>query len=252
MSAPTPAGPAPVSCIRIDGKVVIVTGGANGQGAVTAALLRAAGATVFITDYDEVAGERASVAADATFLRHDVTSEADWQHVVERVLSDCGRLDVLVNNAGVIEWETMTTTSTENWNRLVAINQTGPFLGMRAVATTMKAQRWGSIVNISSVAGLGGSRPCFAYGATKWAVRGMTRGAAQELGPFGIRVNAVLPGTIESRMIEGLDRAAMAGTIPLRRIGEREEVARLTLWLASDESSYITGADHLIDGGSKA
>jgi 3alpha(or 20beta)-hydroxysteroid dehydrogenase len=241
-----------MSGIRIDGKVVVVTGGGNGQGAVTAATLRAAGATVFITDYDETAGQGAAVTADATFLRQDVTSEADWHGVVERVLSDCGRLDVLVNNAGVIEWEPMTTTSAETWNRVIAINQTGPFLGMRAVAPTMKAQRSGSIINISSVAGLGGSSPCFAYGATKWAVRGMTRGAAQELGPFGIRVNAVLPGTIESRMIEGMDHDAMASTIPLRRIGERSDVARLTLWLASDESSYVTGADHLIDGGSKA
>ena len=116
----------------------------------------------------------------------------------------------------------------------------------------MKAQGAGSIVNISSIAGLGGSNACFAYGATKWAIRGMTRGAAQELGPFGIRVNAVLPGTIESRMIEDLDRDALANTIPLGRIGVREEVARLTLWLASDESSYASGADFLLDGGAKA
>jgi 3alpha(or 20beta)-hydroxysteroid dehydrogenase len=240
------------SGIRIDGKVAIVTGGGHGQGAVTAKCLRDAGATVFVTDLDETAGARSAEDAGATFVRHDVTDQASWHEVVERVLLHRGRIDVLVNNAGIIEWATMTESSLATWQRVIAVNQTGPFLGMCAVAPAMKRQRAGSIVNISSVGGLGGSSPCFAYGATKWAVRGMTRGAAQELGPFGIRVNAVLPGTIESRMIDGMDREAMARAIPLRRIGEREDVARLTLWLASDESSYASGADFLIDGGARA
>src|SRR5690606_27207595 len=119
-------------------------------------------------------------------------------------------------------------------------------------APAMKQQQSGAIVNISSVGGLGGSSPCFAYGATKWAVRGMTRGAAQELGPYGIRVNAVLPGTIESRMIENLDTDAMARVTPLRRIAQPIDVARVTLWLVSDEADYVTGADYLVDGGMKA
>jgi 3alpha(or 20beta)-hydroxysteroid dehydrogenase len=240
------------SGVRVDGKVAIITGGAHGQGAATAACLRDAGATVYITDLDEGAGARSAQGAGASFVGHDVTDEASWNGVVARVLDECGRIDVLVNNAGIIDWASMTESSVAMWQRVIAVNQTGPFLGMRAVAPAMKAQGAGSIVNISSVGGLGGSSPCFAYGATKWAIRGMTRGAAQELGPFGIRVNAVLPGTIESRMIEGMDHDAMAGAIPLRRIGARDDVARLTLWLASDESSYASGADFLIDGGMKA
>jgi 3alpha(or 20beta)-hydroxysteroid dehydrogenase len=241
------------SGVRIDGKVAIVTGGGNGQGAVTARFLRDAGGIVYITDVDSEASRRIAAEADlAAFLHHDVREESSWQRVVDQVLAERGRIDVLVNNAGIIAWETLTESSTESWQRVIDVNQTGPYLGMRAVAPTMKAQGSGSIVNISSIAGLGGSSACFAYGATKWAVRGMTRGAAQELGPFGIRVNAVLPGTIESRMIEGMDRDALAQAIPLGRIGLREEVARLTLWLASDESAYASGADFLLDGGAKA
>lgn len=240
------------SQIRIDGKVVIVTGAAFGQGAATAALLAAAGAHVYLADVDDAAGTASAAAAGGTFVHHDVTDPSSWQGLVERVVAERGRIDVLVNNAGIIAWATMTGTSLEVWERMVAVNQTGVLLGMQAVAPAMKAQRAGSIVNTSSIGGLGGSNACFAYGVTKWAVRGMTRGAAQELGPFNVRVNAILPGTIESRMIEGQDRDAMARAIPLGRIGDREDVARLTLWLASDESAYASGADFLIDGGMKA
>ena len=240
------------SRLRIDGKSVIVTGAAHGQGAVTASVLAAAGGTVYLTDLDETAGPQAARDAGGAFVVHDVTDPASWAGVVERVVADTGRVDVLVNNAGIIEWATMTLTPLATWERVIAVNQTGPLLGMQAVAPVMRAQGSGSIVNTSSVGGLGGSSPCFAYGASKWALRGMTRGAAQELGPHGIRVNAILPGTIESRMIEGQAPEAMARGIPLGRIGVREEVARLTLWLASDESSYVSGADHLVDGGAKA
>jgi 3alpha(or 20beta)-hydroxysteroid dehydrogenase len=146
----------------------------------------------------------------------------------------------------------MTETPLEVWERIIAVNQTGPFLGMQAVAPVMKAQRSGSIINTSSTGGLGGSSACYAYGATKWALRGMTRGAAQELGPFNVRVNAILPGTIRSKMIEGWDLDQMAQTIPLRRTAEPVEVARLALWLASDESAYASGADFLLDGGARA
>jgi 3alpha(or 20beta)-hydroxysteroid dehydrogenase len=240
------------SAIRIDGKVAIVTGGAHGQGAVTARVLAAAGAFVYLTDLDDEAGPASATAAAATFVAHDVTDPASWAALVARVLDERSTIDVLVNNAGVIAWATMTETSLDVWQRTIAVNETGPLLGMQAVAPAMKAQRSGSIVNTSSVGGLGGSSPCFAYGATKWALRGMTRGAAQELGPHGVRVNAILPGTIESRMIEGQDHDALARAIPLRRIGSREDVARFTLWLASDESAYASGADFLIDGGMKA
>jgi 3alpha(or 20beta)-hydroxysteroid dehydrogenase len=242
----------PASQIRIDGKVAIVTGAAHGQGAVTARVLAEAGAAVYVTDVDAAAGEASAGAAGGTFVAHDVADPASWAAVVDQVVADHGRIDVLVNNAGIIAWATMTSTPLDVWQRMIAVNQTGVFLGMQAVAPVMKQQRSGSIVNTSSVGGLGGSSPCFAYGATKWAVRGMTRGAAQELGPFGVRVNAILPGTIESRMIEGQDPDVLVRRIPLGRIGAREDVARLTLWLASDESAYASGADFLLDGGARA
>jgi 3alpha(or 20beta)-hydroxysteroid dehydrogenase len=237
---------------RIDGKVAIITGGARGQGAATAQLFRERGASVYITDVDTEHGAATAADAGVSFIPHDVTDPRSWAQVVRRVVGETGRVDILVNNAGIIEWMTMTTTPLDVWNRIIAVNQTGPLLGMQAVAPVMIEQGGGSIVNISSVGGLGGSSPCFAYGTTKWALRGMTRGAAQELGQYGVRVNAVLPGTIESRMIEGQDRDAMIRRIPLGRIAEPIEVAQVSLWLASDDSSYVSGADYLVDGASKA
>ncbi|MCB0995512.1 MAG: SDR family oxidoreductase [Acidimicrobiales bacterium] len=239
---------------RLDDKVVIITGGARGQGAATGALFAAEGAVVVLTDVDDAEGEAAAVAAGhgAVYVHHDVTDPADWARLVHGVVADHGRVDGLVNNAGIIEWHSMTTTPLDVWERVIAVNQTGPFLGMQAVAPIMIRQGSGSIVNISSVGGLGGSSPCYAYGATKWALRGMTRGAAQELGPHGIRVNAVLPGTIESRMIADMNRDAVVAGIPLGRVAEPVEVAKLSLWLISDDSAYVSGADHLIDGGMRA
>jgi 3alpha(or 20beta)-hydroxysteroid dehydrogenase len=238
--------------IRIDGKVAIITGGSRGQGAATAKLFVEAGAVVYATDVDDAEGEVVAKESGCTYLHHDVSQPDQWQTVIDRVIGDHGRIDVLVNNAGIIEWRTMTDTPLEVWNRVIAVNQTGVMLGMQAVAPVMIRQGSGSIVNLSSIGGLGGSSACFAYGTTKWAVRGMTRGAAQELGPHGIRVNAILPGSVESRMIAGMDHDALIRATPLRRIAEPEEIGRLSLWLASDESSYVTGADHIIDGGMKA
>jgi 3alpha(or 20beta)-hydroxysteroid dehydrogenase len=237
---------------RLDGKVAIITGGARGQGAATGQLFAEAGASVVLTDIDEPEEPPAAPSGAITFVRHDVTSPEDWTRVVDQALATHGRIDVLVNNAGIIEWHTMTETPLEMWQRIIAVNQTGPFLGMKAVAPTMIKQRSGSIVNISSVGGLGGSSPCYAYGATKWAIRGMTRGAAQELGPHGVRVNAILPGTIHSRMIDNMDKDAMVERIPLRRVAQPVEVAKLSLWLASEDSGYATGADFLLDGGMRA
>jgi 3alpha(or 20beta)-hydroxysteroid dehydrogenase len=181
-----------------------------------------------------------------------VTVPAQWQSVVERIMADQGRLDVLVNNAGIITWKTMTETELEVWNRIVAVNQTGVFLGMQAVAPHMMQQGSGSIVNISSIGGLRGASPCFAYGATKWAVRGMTKGAAQELGPHGIRVNSIHPGIIDTEMIAVLPKEQMAERVPLRRYAQPEEVAKLALWLASDDSAYASGAEFILDGGQTA
>jgi 3alpha(or 20beta)-hydroxysteroid dehydrogenase len=233
----------------LDGRVALITGGARGQGAAEGRLFAAEGATVFLTDVLVNEGQATAAGIGATFLEHDVTDVDQWKVVVEHVLDASGRVDILVNNAGILHWATMTETSLDAWNRVVAVNQTGVFLGMQAVAPTMKEQRSGSIINISSVAAFSGSAPCFAYGATKWAVRGMTKGAARELGPFGIRVNSIHPGIIDTPMMAGAPLDEFAKGVPLRRYASADEVAKLALWLASDESAYATGAEFILDGG---
>jgi 3alpha(or 20beta)-hydroxysteroid dehydrogenase len=237
---------------RLDGKVAMITGGARGQGAAEGRLFASEGATVYLTDV--LADEGAKTASDigGTFLEHDVVDPAQWAAVVARVLDEHGRLDVLINNAGILRWHTMTETSLETWEQIIGVNQTGVFLGMQAAARPMKEQRSGSIINISSIGGMRGSSPCFAYGATKWAVRGMTKGAAQELGPYGVRVNSIHPGIIDTPMLADQSLAKMVERVPLGRSAGPEEVANLALWLASDESAYATGAEFVLDGGQTA
>ena len=159
---------------------------------------------------------------------------------------------MLINNAGILRWLSMTETPLEVWDQIVAVNQTGVFLGMQAVAPIMIEQGSGSIINISSVGGLRGSSPCFAYGATKWAVRGMTKGAAQQLGPHGIRVNSIHPGVVDTHMLDGVSLEEMAARVPLGRPAQPEDVARQALWLASEQSSYSNGAEFIVDGGMTA
>jgi 3alpha(or 20beta)-hydroxysteroid dehydrogenase len=237
---------------QLEGKVAIITGGARGQGASEGALFAAEGATVYLTDVLVDEGAKTAAEIGATFLPHDVTDPAGWASVVDRVLAETGRIDVLVNNAGILHWAPMTETPLDVWNRVIAVNQTGVFLGMQAVAPAMKVQRRGSIVNISSIGGMRGASPCFAYGATKWAVRGMTKGAAQELGPFNVRVNSVHPGIIDTPMMADKPIEAMAERVPLQRYASADEVAKLVLWLAGDDSSYATGAEFTLDGGQTA
>jgi 3alpha(or 20beta)-hydroxysteroid dehydrogenase len=233
---------------RLDGKVCLITGGARGQGAAEAARFADEGATVYITDFRVDAGQETAKATGAVFLEHDVTDAERWAAVVDKVVGEEGRLDVLVNNAGIFRRLSLTETTVEMWERIVGVNQTGVFLGMHAVAPPMIEQGSGSIVNISSIAGLEGSG-AFAYGATKWAVRGMTKNAALDLGPHGIRVNSIHPGIIVTDMIAGLPLEEAAQTVPLRKNGTPEDVAELALWLASDESRYTTGAEITVDGG---
>jgi 3alpha(or 20beta)-hydroxysteroid dehydrogenase len=241
---------------RLDGKVALITGGARGQGAAEAERFAAEGATVVITDVlDDDGAATASRLGDAvTFVHHDVTSEQEWDAVVGGVVEVHGRIDVLVNNAGIFRRNGLLTTDLDEWDQVVAINQTGVFLGMKAVATVMCEQGAGSIVNISSVAGLRGAGISHAYAATKWAVRGMTKSAAQELGRYGVRVNSVHPGYIETPMLHelGVDLSGRLDRVPLGRTAEPDEVADVVLFLASDDSRYCTGAELTVDGGMTA
>ena len=240
---------------RLEGKVALITGAAKGQGAVEARLFIQEGATVFATDVLEDEGRELAQETGATFMTHDVASETDWNTVVGAAMAAHGHIDVLVNNAGIFNIARMTETKLEDYERIIAVNQTSVFLGMKAVASHMCATGRGSIINISSLAGMEGSAAAFAYGASKWAVRGMTKYAAQELGRHGVRVNSVHPGFIETDMMQQtpavvagkLDRAKRL--IPLGRTAEPEEVANLVLFLASDESAYCTNSEFVIDGG---
>jgi 3alpha(or 20beta)-hydroxysteroid dehydrogenase len=238
----------PVASRRLDGKVCLITGGASGQGAAEAALFACHGAHVFITDVSVASGERVASTVGATFLEHDVSSAAGWLRVTERIVAETGRIDVLVNNAGILQQSTLTATSPEMWDRIVAVNQTGTYLGMHTVAPHMTRHRSGSIINVSSVAGLMGSL-FFGYCATKWAIRGMTRSAARELGPSGVRVNSIHPGMIETPMTADMDLAPATKGVPLQRSASADEVAHLALFLASDASSYASGAEFVLDGG---
>jgi len=246
---------------RLDGKVALITGGARGQGAAEARLFVAEGAQVMVGDVldhdgEVVAKELGEVAA---YRHHDVTSEDDWDAMVSATRSQFGRIDVLVNNAGVFKVIGMGDTSLDEYMRIVTINQVGTFLGMKAVANTMIGQGSGSIVNISSVAGLSGSSGTIAYTASKFAVRGMTKVAALELAPFGVRVNSVHPGLIDTPMIReafagdaGRMTAMVKAAVPNGRAAEAEDVARLVLYLASDDSAYSTGSEFVVDGGMTA
>ena len=234
---------------RLEGKVAVITGGARGQGAAEAEMFRDEGAAVVITDVLDVEGGRTAGALGVEFLHHDVSSTEAWDVVVEDVISHHGRIDVLVNNAGILRGARLVNTSDEDWDQTIAINQTGVFYGMRAVAPQMIEQGSGSIVNISSVAGLEGTFASMAYGATKWAVRGMSKIAALELGRHNIRVNSIHPGLINTDMTSEFDKARMVRAIPLGREAEPSEVAAVALFLASDDSSYCSGQEFTVDGG---
>jgi 3alpha(or 20beta)-hydroxysteroid dehydrogenase len=244
----------------LEGKVAIVTGAARGQGAAAARLFVAEGARVVIGDVlDDLGKELAESLGEAALYRHlDVSSEDDWKAVVDETVETLGGVDVLVNNAGILRFAALPDMPLEDYMRVVNVNQVGTFLGMRAVAKPMMAAGKGSIVNISSVEGLAGMPYLTAYTSTKFAIRGMSKVAALELGPNGIRVNSVHPGMIETDMVKDaagghdVDLSPAAKRIPLRRMGTSEDIAEVVLFLASDRSAYVTGAELAADGGATA
>ncbi|MDP3859165.1 MAG: glucose 1-dehydrogenase [Stagnimonas sp.] len=241
---------------RLQGKVAIITGGARGMGAATVRLFVAEGAKVLIADVLEAEGQALAqeLGANAAFLRHDVTDEASWQAVVAKAKAAFGGIDVLVNNAGVLLFKTIQATEKAEFERVLNINLLGTFLGTRIVGAELIAKGKGSIVNISSVDGMKAANSLGAYCASKWAVRGFTKVAAMEYGHRGVRVNSVHPGGVDTAMgnpyaeqkAEVNKRYTM---VPMQRVGEPEEVARTSLFLASDESSYLCGAEIAVDGG---
>jgi 3alpha(or 20beta)-hydroxysteroid dehydrogenase len=237
---------------RLDGRIVIVTGGARGMGAAHTRALIAEGAKVVIADVLDDAGQAlaAELGDVAAFVHLDVTDPDSWSAAVEAATAAFGTPDVLVNNAGIADMVPLEQTTLESWNRILAVNLTGVFLGMQAVVPGMKQLGRGSIVNISSVEGLRGSAFLHAYVASKFAVRGITKSVAVEVARSGIRVNSIHPGFIRTPMTETLDETKQQ--IPLRRGAEPEEVSHLVVYLASDESGYSTGAEFVVDGGMTA
>lgn len=238
---------------RLEGKVAIITGAAQGMGASHARLFISEGAKVVLTDLNEEKGEAlaSELGENALFIKQNVTSEADWATVVSTTAEHFGSIDVLVNNAGITVSKSLLDTTIEDYRRIVEINQVSVFLGMKAVVPTMQKAGKGSIVNISSINGLVGG--AVGYTDTKFAVRGLTKAAALEFAKNNIRVNSVHPGVIETPMIMQGDTKAQVEAfvkfIPLQRMAKSEEVSSLVLYLASDESSYSTGSEFVIDGG---
>lgn len=241
---------------RLKDKHAIITGAAQGQGAAIARAFVAEGARVVVADVADDLGS--ALAADlgdaASFIHHDVSDPASWDEVVGEAEQRFGTaVDVLVNNAGILRFGEVDTMPLQELDLLININLRGCFLGMRAVVPAMKKRGQGSIVNCSSVEGLAGMAHLTAYTGTKFAIRGMTKAAAVELGAYGVRVNSVHPGMIDTSMTQahGGDAAMQWGAtrVPLERVGTPEDVAPLYVHLASDESGYTTGAEFAVDGG---
>jgi len=241
---------------RLDGKVAIVTGAARGQGEAEARLFAREGARVVVADV--LAAEAEAVAADigdaARAAALDVTDEAAWTRVVAETEEAWGPVTTLVNNAGILDFDAVDRYDTERFRRVLEVNVMGCFLGIKAVARSMTTAGGGSIVNISSNGGMEGLPFLSAYSTSKWALRGLSRSAAIELGRRGIRVNTVHPGGIDTPMTRfggeaANDQAAFYRNLPIRRVGTVDDVAPVVLFLASDEAGYVTGAEYTVDGG---
>ncbi|HEX7129888.1 MAG TPA: SDR family oxidoreductase [Rhodanobacteraceae bacterium] len=241
---------------KLAGRIALVTGAARGQGAAEARLLAEAGARVLLCDVLDAEGEATAAeiraAGFAAQYRHlDVASESEWHQSVAFLKAEFGGLNILVNNAGVaLRGPTFLTTTREQWERVLAVNLTGPFLGIQAAAPLIRDSGGGAIVNTGSTAGLNGHFAT-AYSVSKWGVRGLTKAAAMAFADWNIRVNAIHPGVVDTAMVAGSEDfvEAMQHVTALRRAAAPEDIARVVLFLVSDEAAYITGADVPVDGG---
>lgn len=243
---------------RLEGKVALITGAARGQGAAEAILFAQEGASLVLGDVrDDDLQHLGETLTDKGYpvvtRHHDVTSEDDWVQMVSAAEESFGGLHVLVNNAGILSMAGVEDTTREIWDRVVAVNQTGVWLGMKQAIPALRRSGGGSVVNISSIYGLIGSGAAAAYQGTKGAVRILTKTAAVQYAPEGIRVNSIHPGVIDTGMVEEEVPAefvpAIVGATPLGRMGKPEEVAACALFLASDEASFVTGSELVVDGG---
>ena len=249
--------------MRLEGKVALISGGARGQGAVEARMFAREGAKVVFGDLLDdqgrmVEAEILEMGGEATYVHLDVTSESDWAAAVATAVSRYGKLDVLVNNAGITIRKSVEDTTVEDWDRIMDINAKGVFLGTKHAIPAMRDAGGGSIVNISSIAGIVGSATTgSSYSATKGAVRLLTKSTAIQYASEGIRCNSVHPGLLETPMTEGIladpeNREFRTSRIPLGRVGTSEDVAYGVLYLSSDEASFVTGSELVIDGGTTA
>ncbi|MEH7377187.1 SDR family NAD(P)-dependent oxidoreductase [Neobacillus drentensis] len=249
--------------MRLQGKTAIITGGASGIGKATMQKFLEQGAKVVFTDINEEVGtetleEMKKISDHVLFIKHNVQDENDWSQVVLQTKETFGTIDILFNNAGLYRSKPVTDYTVDEWNLVMGVNVTGVFLGMKHVIPYMRQQKNGSIINASSLAGLRGSANLALYGASKGAVRIMSKDMAIEAAKDQIRVNSIHPGLIQTSMGDAVAAGAhvttdqLAQSVPIRRMGTSEDVANLVLFLASDESSYITGTEMVVDGGISA
>lgn len=244
---------------KMHNKVVVITGGALGMGKAHAAVFAKEGAQVVLTDISEAAGKATAdeinqAGGKAVFFRHDVANAKDWQQVVAQCIARFGKIDVLVNNAGILLFKALEDTEDDEWERILNVNAKGTFFGCKYVLPGMQKAGGGSIINISSIYGLVGAPSAAAYEASKGAVRLLTKAAAVDLAKFNIRVNSIHPGLIATEMTKDILKSpestrAVLGTTILARPGRPEEVSAAVLFLASDDSSYMTGSEMVVDGG---